>query len=189
MGTPITNFDRALDWGCGCGRTLRWFESGVSTPQFFGADIDREAIAWCRENLPFAVFDVNGALPPLPYAAGQFDLVYGVSVLTHLDEGYQFRWLEELRRVTHPGAMLLLSVHTSATWSELSADEQSRLQDAGFFYQYAQCWKGIFPDWYQNAFHSHSYIRQRFSDYFDVVDIVRLGASDRQDLVVLRHRG
>jgi len=47
--------------------------------------------------------------PPTGLPAQGFDLVYGISVLSHLSEPDQFAWLAELARLTRPGALLLLS--------------------------------------------------------------------------------
>ena len=49
------------------------------------------------------------ARAPLPYADGQFDLVYAFSVFTHLTERMQHEWIAEVRRVLAPGGLLLFS--------------------------------------------------------------------------------
>ena len=111
IGRDLYSFENVLDFGCGCGRALRHFHDHPLSFQMYGTDIDAEAIAWCRRKLPFVTFRVNDPLPPLPFAAGTFDLIYAVSVFTHLDEGHQLAWLKELKRVSKPGAILLLSAH------------------------------------------------------------------------------
>src|SRR5207248_1785974 len=107
----ISSFRDVLDFGCGCGRTLRYFADQSPITDFYGTDIDAEAIAWCRRHLRFAKFKVNQALPPLSYRAEKFDLVYAVSVFTHIDEEYQFRWLDELRRITKPRGIVIVTTH------------------------------------------------------------------------------
>jgi SAM-dependent methyltransferase len=101
---------RVLDFGCGCGRVLVYFK-GATRCEMTGSDIDGEAIAWCKANLAdFGAFIRNGAEPPLPLADSSVDLVYSISVFTHLPEKMQFQWLTELHRVVKPGGLLLSGV-------------------------------------------------------------------------------
>ena len=88
-GHSVAQSRRILDFGCGCGGTLLWLTDLAPTASISGTDIDASAIEWCGANIPFAKFAVNGALPPLAYADASFDLVYAVSVFTHLDEDYE----------------------------------------------------------------------------------------------------
>ena len=71
-----------LDFGCGCGRVVRWWRDLPA--EIHGSDFNPTLVRWCRENLPFGVFEVNRPEPPLPYPDDSFDLVYALSVLTHL---------------------------------------------------------------------------------------------------------
>jgi len=57
--------------------------------QFSGCDVDAAAIEWCQNNLRQMDFEVTEAHPPLPYQDGAFELVFGVSVFTHLNEDFQ----------------------------------------------------------------------------------------------------
>jgi SAM-dependent methyltransferase len=100
---------RVLDFGCGAGRTLRHFVPLADKAEFYGCDIDAESIEWLRANLspPLNVF-VNADLPPLAQPDGHFDLVYAVSVFTHLTDSWS-AWLAELHRVLAPGGVALLT--------------------------------------------------------------------------------
>ena len=151
-----------------------------------GTDIDAQAIDWCRANLPFATFATNGALPPLAYPDASFDLVYAISVFTHLDEDYQLRWLQELRSVVKPGGTCLVTLHGPNTWNEMPAQDQQTLAQQGFVFIRTDATRGLFPDWYQNAFHLREYVETTFSKYFDVVGFLPRGLANHQDIVVLR---
>jgi len=67
VGGDFFSCARILDWGCGCGRTLRWLAKRAGPRQLFGCDVDAAAIEWSRNNFPQIDFEVNGAHPPLPY--------------------------------------------------------------------------------------------------------------------------
>jgi SAM-dependent methyltransferase len=120
--------DSVLDFGCGCGRVTRyWLGSGAAVA---GSDLNDDAVDWCRRNLPFARFEDNGLAPPLVFDDAAFDLVYGLSVFTHLPEELQVGWLHELRRVLRPGGRLVLTTHGERYRDRLDHAERARF-DAG----------------------------------------------------------
>ncbi len=45
---------------------------------------------------------------------------------------------------------------------------------------------GVFPEWYQNAYHTKEYIFDRYSEYFDILDYMFQVIGNRQDVVVLK---
>ena len=177
VGRDFDSFRDVLDFGCGCARTLAWFAN--RPPRLYGTDVDAEAISWCRTNLGFAEFGVNDPLPPLQYPSGAFDLAYAISVFTHLDEDFQFRWLDELRRVTRPGGIVLLTLHGRRAWKGLPQEEVDQIKIEGFRFRPSNSMKGMFPDWYQNAYHTKRYVFDRYSEYFEVVDFIPRGALGR----------
>ena len=185
IGRDLDSFQNVLDFGCGCGRTLSWFAN--RNPKFFGTDIDADAINWCRQNLPFGKFSVNDTLPPLEYSDNTFDFIYSISVFTHLNEDYQFQWLSELRRVSKPNAILIITVHDGKQkWKDLSSERLTELQKNGFLFRITDDKKGIFPSWYQTAYHTKEYVLNVFSKYFKVLDYVERGINNFQDLVVVQ---
>ncbi len=184
----LARFRAILDFGCGCGGTLLWLKDLAPTTSISGTDIDASAVEWCRENLPFARFGTNDALPPLPYPDATFDLVYAISVFTHLDEDYQFLWLDELRRIITPGGICLLTLHGPGSWHEMPARDQASLATNGFVFVRTEVSRGLFPDWYQTAFHSRSYVETRFARYFDIVGFIPRGMAKHQDVVVMQRR-
>jgi SAM-dependent methyltransferase len=186
IGKDFDSFQNVLDFGCGCGRTLIWFANRSRSPRLYGTDIDTEAISWCRANLDSARFSVNDPLPPLEYPSETFDLVYAISVFTHLDEGYQFSWLNELKRVTRPEGIVLLTVHGRHAWEDLPREDVVDIESKGFKFIASNTMKGIFPEWYQNAYHSEEYVLDRYSKYFDVLAYIPKGMSDLQDVVILQ---
>jgi SAM-dependent methyltransferase len=183
---PLDSFTRILDFGCGCGRVLRWLEPIAEGREIHGTDVDRKAVEWCAANIPFARFRVNGPLPPLPYGDGAFDLVYSISVLTHLDEERQVRWLEELRRVTAPGGIVVVTVMGDGILPELREDERHAVRERGMVFIRTGRWRGMFPDWYQVTVHRPDYARELFSRFFELVAYLPGGLSEQQDFAVLR---
>ena len=193
-GRHLHEFDRVLDWGVGCGRLARHFparRAGALT----GCDIDRDNVDWCAAHLPGRYVECAMA-PPLPFPDASFDVVYGVSVFTHLREPMQLRWLAELARVTSPGAWILVTVHgrTAIDFSRLPPEEYVRLVEEvdakGILETGTNAQLDGHADHggeYVNVFHGFDYIRRVWGRSFAVADILP-GYILHHDLVVLRTR-
>lgn len=171
-----------LDFGCGCGRTALWWTRRFADRRFFGVDIDAEAIAWDRDNLP-GVFEVIDPRPPTRFEGGSFDVILAISVFTHLDRDLQDAWLEELRRIARPGGVVLASVHSDQAARRLPGGARNALGRNGIVFIRHNAMPNVFPDFYQTTYHSRDYVERHWSRFFQVVDYVGLGD---QDLVVLR---
>lgn len=184
-GHELSDFTSALDFGCGCGRILSTFETRPDGLTLHGTDVDDELVAWCRANIPFAEFKVNRHEPPLDYPDDNFDLVWTISVFTHLNETDQFGWLEELRRVVRPGGIVLASIAGEGVWGGLPPWTVKRIRSLGFVDSIV--WDSPLPTWYQNTYHTEEYVRDQWGKYFEVVDILE-SAVHRQDIIVLRNR-
>ena len=189
----VHDFDRVLDWGVGCGRLARHFPKEHAAAVLTGCDIDHDNIAWCSEHLPgnFAACSMS---PPLPFADASFDLVYSVSVFTHLREPMQLRWLEELSRVMKPGALLLTTIHgqTALDFSRQPPSEYARLQaevrQKGIVFTGDNTQLDGHAEHggeYVNVLHSADYVRRVWGRTFEVVHILP-GYILHHDLVMLR---
>ena len=110
---------RVLDFGCGAGRTLRHLlDTGA---ELHGCDVHGPSVAWLAEHLsPPVHAQRNADRPPLPYADGSFDLVYALSVFTHLADTWE-EWLAELRRVLAPGGVLVATFLNERSWDLFEA--------------------------------------------------------------------
>lgn len=182
-----------LDFGCGCGRTLRAFPS-ITKAKLVGCDIDLDAISWCQENLPFATFHKTGEYPPLPFENDEFYFLYGISVFTHLDEEHQFKWLSELKRVVKPGGLALLTFKGKWHIDEIKDmgvknKIELSLKESGFLFTQTKFWQKVFPDFYGDTYCTLEYIYKNWSKYFEVLEIVPPSPAIAQYAVLLRAIG
>lgn len=181
-----------LDFACGPGRVMSALVPMTQGCRFEGCDIDSEAIAWARQNLGhIGRFQTNRPVPPAPYSDAAFDVVYTISLFTHLDEQSQFDWLVELARILKPGGHLLATLHGAYALASCSSSEKSSLAYRGFHYRVDH--KGALkldglPDSYQTAFHTKEYVEREWSRYFDVVRYHEGGLHGHQDVVVLQKK-
>ena len=179
---PLTELQSVLDFGCGCGRVTRWwreFNGAVA-----GSDVSGPAIEWCRANLPFARFERNALAPPLAFADESFDLVYALSVFTHLTAELQLAWRDELRRVLRPGGRLLLTTHGRSYVPRLTDAERARFEHGELVVR----WADVAGTNLCSAYHPEPYLRNTFADGFAFLELEAEGArgNPTQDLVLLR---
>lgn len=186
-GRPLDQFRQVLDFGCGSGRIAGPMFRRFPQIRFHGTDVDASAIEWAGSNLTGVTFRSNGPLPPLPYGDGEFDLVYGVSVFTHLSDEHQRQWLPELKRVIRPGGVLLLTAHGESVWRDLSAARRERVERAGHLFETSAKLRGLVPDWYHTAYHTEAYLRALISTHFEVLLYAPAGLG-YQDVVVAERR-
>lgn len=207
IGRSFNDFDAILDFGSGCGRMLPHVAERVNgRARLHGSDVDAEAIEWARQHRPEASWSVNQAEPPLPFPEGKFDLVYSVSIFTHLDEDLQLRWLEDVVRVMRPGGVALLTTHGNEEFDAYRSGKvvsntpscaqrialHGSLEEERFIHEpYTQSrWTSKdFPGTDHSfglAFHSEQYINEAWSNRFDILEIVPRAVASRQDVVVAR---
>ena len=168
----IDSFDAILDFGCGCGRTIRHFRT-LGKAKLYGTDYNPTLIDWCHRNLPFGRFGLNQLHPPLVYPGEAFDLVYAFSVFTHLPESLQFSWMKELSRVLRPAGYLVISTLPLGMLAEGKRTGQMVVckgSEAGA----NACL----------AYHAFAYVEEKLAKGFEVVEFIEGGVG--QDFYFLR---
>jgi SAM-dependent methyltransferase len=100
---------RVLDYGCGlAGYLCDFHDRGVAIS---GAEIAGYVVEACRNN-GFDVHKVDD-FSHIPFADGEFDIVYLMQVFEHLGDPHGF--MEELARIMKGGGMLYLAVPNAAS--------------------------------------------------------------------------
>jgi SAM-dependent methyltransferase len=181
---------RMLDFGVGCARVLRPLQdqSASAAPrrdkvEWYGCDIDGQAIDWCQTYLGSrAKFVVNETMPPLPFPDRFFDFVYSISIFTHLPEAMQFAWLEEINRVLKAGAVAVISTHS---FGAPRKRKEEKLIAHGFHHGGGKGAEGL-PDFYQTSYHTRQYIEREWARYISVEGFVEKGVNTDQNLVLCR---
>jgi SAM-dependent methyltransferase len=190
---PLEQFSSVLDFGCGCGRQMRWMAELANGRRLHGTDICADAVRWNQRHLPFARFTRNGPAPPLPFDDATFGLVYALSVFTHLSEPAQRAWLAELRRVTLPGGVLLLTTHGDLAFEQFrsgalpaSAELLARLQRHTDLAGPGMVFEPYEPGGkYGLAFHDEAYVRAHWQEGLRLLKFIPRGGDGWQDIVVL----
>ena len=200
-----------LDFGCGVGRQLLHFTRHFPAPRYYACDIDDTSVQFIIDNYKNVDAYTNNFKPPLKYPDQSFDMIYSISIFSHLSTDDQAQWLKELARVCKKGAYCFLTTEGITALKKLTsafgADEETlmaELNKSGVLFREYQLLKhhvegqntmriaaqlvGVTGS-YGNTIMSPDYIKQNWaSDYFEVVNIIEGIIDYRQDLVVLRRK-
>jgi SAM-dependent methyltransferase len=181
-GVDLNTIYAFLDFGCGCGRILRFWHE-LQGPRIHGSDYNRVLIRWCQDHLPFGRFKTNKPYPPLDYQDEAFGFIYAISVFTHLAEEWQIPWMKELHRICQPGGFVLVTVHGGSYLPQLPDEERKKFQ-AGKLAVIRQKYSGTNIC---GVYHPESYVRNVLTEGFSVIDFLPLGAKDAmQDMYLLQ---
>jgi len=186
-GIELQTLTSILDFGCGCGRVIRHLPALLpSTVSIYGCDYNDKLIKWCQGNLNIAHFQVNSIKPPLNYSNNAFDMVFALSVFTHLDLESQFQWFAEMARIIRPGGYLYITTRTENSLEQLSP-EDLRLFERGELVVHNSHLRGKNMC---NAFHPKQFIRQKLATRFgfEIIGYECQGAKGNppQDTFLLR---
>lgn len=120
---------KILDWGCGPGRVIRHLPSFIDDScEFYGTDYNQKYINWCNKNIVNVSFNTNKLTPPLSYERNIFDIIYGISIFTHLSKEMHFAWFNELIRVLKPEGIIFLTLHGDAFKEKLTEAERMKFE-------------------------------------------------------------
>lgn len=137
--------DRILDAGCGCGNPVL---SRISTSATgVGIDISSEQLRLAKGNVPDAVLS-QGDMTQLPFETGTFDAVVAYWSLIHIPMDDHEAVIDEFARVLRPGGRVLVCEGTNEwvgdnpNWLDAGVEMQwniagaektrHQLRDAGF---------------------------------------------------------
>lgn len=171
---------RVLDFGCGTGRVLRHFQTEASEGEFWGCDIHAPSISWLSENLPNCHVFQNQDIAELPIESNYFDLIYVISVFTHLTASWQ-AWLAELRRVLRPGGILLNTFHNRVAY-ESTTGQPFEERTTGMLIRHPH------RNWDEGGamvYHSNWWIQEHWGEFFNVEFVSREALLGWQSLAVL----
>ena len=153
---------RILDWGCGPARVVRHLPELLSHKHLiYGSDYNRDYINWCSKHLQGISFAFNELHPPLPFADDLFDVVYSISILTHLSEKNHYEWINEIRRVLRPGGILIITTQGSAYKDKMLSHEIAAFEKGELVTRdYIKEGHRIF-----SAFQPEVFMRKLFNDF------------------------
>jgi hypothetical protein len=196
-GRPLSAFKTILDWGAGSGRVARPLATYFAPDaELWCVDVDSVNVEWGRKTnfVPNGRWQTIPFYPPTNLPAEHFDFIYGISVFTHLTEAAQEVWLKELSRISHSGALLVMSANTEFCATRFAERGTGHLRDLLIYGIADRLIDGnLGPhlsrgNYYRSTYHLTEYVRAVWGQYFEVLDLIHAADSHVQDFVVLRKR-
>jgi SAM-dependent methyltransferase len=206
-GRGPETIERVLDFGAGCGRVMRWWSTLLPAGACLGSDVNHRGIAWCRAHLR-GDYQVNQVQPPLSVPDRSCDLVYSLSVFSHLNEQSCLSWIRELARVCKPDGRIVLSTCGMFSLSVIARSPEHQafyamdratalrhmreFERTQFLYycerrDVRERLLGVEDD-YGHTFLESPYVRRAWHDVVELLGLVPGRLSLFQDLIVLRPR-
>ncbi len=179
-GVDIKELNRILDWGCGCGRVLRWWRD-LSDTEIHGCDYNPKLVQWVDRNLPFVRARVNRLSPPLPYEPESLDLVYGISIFTHMTNKLATEWMEEIHRVLAPGGWVFFTTHGVSYRGNLSLAEAAQFDEGEPVVQFSS----VEGSNLCAAYHPRRWVESSLLSGFDLVELREPHTLDEAERAIL----
>ncbi|MDM8566806.1 class I SAM-dependent methyltransferase [Candidatus Halobeggiatoa sp. HSG11] len=175
-GVNLQQIQSLLDFGCGSGRLLVGWHLLSPHIKLNGCDFNPKLLGWVQQNI-FEQCIRNDLTPPLSYPDDKLDLIYLISVFTHLSLDVQKMWIQEFKRVLKIGGYILITLHgeiyvRNGFWQE--PDKIQQFLESGF----AESGSDDGSNFYA-SYHSLDFIKQMMSG-FELIGYFPNGTIDNQ---------
>jgi SAM-dependent methyltransferase len=150
------------DWGCGPMRVLRHLPDSIGAGhEFIGLDYNRKTIDWAKSSFPDISFKLNNLNPPLPLGDDSVDVIYCISVFTHLSEGVFRAYVDDIYRSLKKGGILIATLHGDRNSINLIKSELDQYNKGQFVVRdKVEEGKRIFA-----SYHPQPFVRDAFSQF------------------------
>ena len=200
-GTKPLTETRVLDFGCGWGRITRFFARDVSPGSLLGCDPTEAILDVCRDaRLPAELARSEFVPESLPFDG--VDLAFSFSVFTHISETAADTCLGALHSALNPGGLLVLTIRPPAYLSfdpkmadalaSLGGDPDAAMREPRYVFVphptegHPQYDGGEMT--YGEAVISLPYVRERWSERFELLDVHAASEDVYQVTLTLRKR-
>jgi len=119
------NAKSIYEWGCGPMRVLRQIPNNFPENKinYFGSDYNKKSVNWAQKNFPNIKISLNELKPPLPFDDNSFDVIYCISVFTHLSEELSIKYINDIYRILKYDGIFISTFHGDKNSSVLNNDE------------------------------------------------------------------
>ncbi len=126
---PLSKTESMLEFACGFGRFTRHL-APLLPGRLTCSDVLPGSVGFVREQFGVRAFE-SSMHPDEVRFPGRYDLVFVLSLFTHLPVANWKPWLETLAKAVKPGGLLVLSFHNEQAASEFGVE----FDNTGIFFQ------------------------------------------------------
>lgn len=158
------------EWGCGAARILQHLKSiNSNIIELIGTDYNPKTILWCKNNINNITFVKNDLKPPFLLKDKSIDVLYCISVFTHLSEVQNHLWINEIKRVLKENGLFIGSFHGEKTFHKLTQNELKQIQKSGIV-ERGNVKEG---SGFYVAYHSDNFIKNKLLNDFKNINKIK----------------
>ena len=157
---PLLKTPRVLEFASGHGRFTRHLAKAVGADRVTVSDVVPSAVEFAQGTFGVQGF-ASASVPEQVRWAGQFELVFVLSLFSHLPRSTWGRWLAQLWGAVAPGGLLVFSTHGA----KAAAFDSVTLDEEGFFFAPSSESHAIDAQEYGTSFTSEAFVRARIAEH------------------------
>ena len=181
---PLLKTPRMLEFASGHGRFTRHLVKALGAQRVVVSDVVPSAVEFSRSTFGVDGF-LSASVPEQVRWPGQYDLVFVLSLFSHLPRSTWGRWLQALYGAVAPGGLLVFSTHGA----KAAAFDSVALDDEGFFFAPSSESHAIDGQEYGTTFTTEAFVLQRIAEICGLQSLVHSAPVhfwNHQDAYVLR---
>lgn len=157
---PLLRTASVLEFASGHGRFTRHLVKALGGPQRITvSDVVDDAVAFSTRQFGVRGF-VSSTVPEQVTWPGQYELVFVLSLFSHLPRSTWSRWLRHLHAALAPGGLLVFSTHGA----KAARHDAVQLDADGFFFAPSSESRAIDAQDYGTSFSSEAFVRARIAE-------------------------
>ncbi len=181
---PLLKTNRMLEFASGHGRFTRHLVKALGPSRVVVSDVVPSAVDFLRSTFGVEGF-LSTSLPESVQWPARYDLVFVLSLFSHLPRATWSRWLKVLYEAVAPGGLLVFSTHgiKAANFDHVTLD------DEGYFFAASSESTAIDEQEYGTTFTSEAFVLARIAETMGADKLVRqvpVHFWNHQDAYVLR---
>ena len=156
---PLLKTPRVLEFASGHGRFTRHLVKALGADRVVVSDVVPDAVEFSRRTFGVDGF-MSASVPEQVQWPQRYELVFVLSLFSHLPRSTWSRWLKVLWAAVAPGGLLVFSTHgvKAAAFDSVALDEE------GFFFAPSSESNAIDAQEYGTAFTSEAFVLQRMAE-------------------------
>ena len=181
---PLMKASSFLEFASGHGRFTRHLVKALGTERVTVSDVVPDAVDFSKETFSVAGF-LSSSIPENVIWGRTYDIVFVLSLFSHLPKHTWTRWLNCLYAGVAPGGVLVFSTHGSE-----AAQRQNVTLDAdGFFFAPSSESLAIDAQEYGTTFTSEEFVRESIDESIGIDHLIHMKSVhfwNHQDAYVVR---
>lgn len=181
---PLLRTPRVLEFASGHGRFTRHLVKAVGASRVTVSDVVPSAVEFSQSNFGVQGF-LSASVPEDVRWPQQYELVFVLSLFSHLPRSTWSRWLRVLQDAVAPGGVLVFSTHGL----KAAAFDHVTLEEDGFFFAPSSESNAIDVNEYGTAFTSEAFVRDQIAQVWGADALLHSAPVhfwNHQDAYVLR---